>query len=109
MPNIRQSRDARLPKPEAMKLAQHKTTHTVELERVSSNIGNVNNNFNTKKERIPHSAYYMHKLHKRVSTAHNDGNRSLNQPVQSKGDIKDELKSFARKIIGGPSRLSSQN
>ena len=89
-----------------MKLVQHKTTHTVELERVNSNIGN---NFNAKKERIPHSAYYMHKLHKRVSTAHNDANRSLNHPVQSKGDIKDELKSFARKIVGGPSRLSSQN
>jgi hypothetical protein len=39
----------------------------MELERALTNGGNIN----PRKQRIPHSAYYMHKLHERVSTANN--------------------------------------
>lgn len=56
-----------------------------------------------KKERIPHSAYYMHKLHKRVNTAQNESQ----QGGRSRGEIVEELKNFTKKMVGRPSRLSS--
>jgi hypothetical protein len=39
-----------------------------------------------KKERIPHSAYYMHKLHKRVNTAQNESSQMAGR---SRGEIID--------------------
>ena len=64
--NIRLIREIRphLPTPmahkqQSLKMVERKKTHTVELERAVTNGGNIN----PRKQRIPHSAYYMHKLH----------------------------------------------
>jgi hypothetical protein len=69
----------------------NQTTFTVDLERVSNNPA-----FVKTKERIPHSAFYMHKLHKRVSTANNE-EKSVGE-TRSKGEVLDELRNFTKKI-----------
>jgi hypothetical protein len=70
--NLKVSREQKIPhlppKPEGLRPMPYKSTHTAEIERM----GKKATNFELpKKERIPHSAYYMHKLHKRVNTAQN--------------------------------------
>ena len=80
----------------------------MELERALINGGNIN----PRKQRIPHSAYYMHKLHERVSTANNESNShsSFGETSKNRGEVLDELKSFTRKMVGRlPSRLSKPN
>ena len=69
----------------------NKTTNVVEHERLSTNNSNMRS-----RERIPHSAFYMHKLHKRVSTAANEDKNGQ----RSKGEIVDELRSFTKKMVG---------
>ena len=67
------------------------------MERVSTTQGTTNNR---SRDRIPHSAYYMHKLHKRVSTAHNDEKSGYAIDRKNKAEIVDELKNFTKKMKG---------
>lgn len=48
------------------------------------------------KERIPHSAFYMHKLYKRVHTATNE--YQSGEETRNKGQVLDELRNFNTKL-----------
>lgn len=96
------------PKPETSKYSANKYVFTAELERANTNTSNPLHNAPhlslNKKERIPHSAYYMHKIHKRVSTANNESQHI------SRENVVEELKNFTKKMVGKePSRLSSEH
>ena len=78
------------------------------LERVNNTKSNPLQNYPhfplSKKERIPRSAYYMHKIHKRVSTANNESQHISRQ------NFVEELNDFTKKMLGKEStRLSSEH
>lgn len=73
----------------------NKTTNVAEIEKCSSHTANA-----CSRERIPHSAFYMHKLHKRVSTASNEEKTTPYLRNRTKGEITDELRSFTKKMVG---------